>query len=289
MATVVVLDFLSGWGMNKYLESHGLPGDYRMSDHSLLHSDEDIIVLGSSVGLNSINTGTIADSLGTTAYNSGANGQNFQYYLTMLKAITSRYSPKKIILTLTPENLTTPGKGTRYNFLAPYYGRGIADIDSVMKSGEPMDGLFLTSNFYRLNRIWFRILLYHFTTPGIDGANGFVAKPVPQIFPTHVHEERTDTMIPSCEELLREFIGICKDKDIDLTVIFTPIMYTSDRTDSDAISLTATICREYGVEFFDDTHLAPFDRDSTLFYDIKHINIEGSKIYTDTIIKRLRS
>lgn len=288
MAIVVGLDILSGWGMQSYLESHQLPGDYRMTDHSLLHTDEDIIVLGSSVGLNSINTGTIADSLGITSYNCGANGQYFPYYLTVLKAISSRYSPKKIILTLTPDNLTTGGKGTRYNFLIPYYGRGIADIDSVMKIGEPMNGLFLKSNFYRLNRIWFRIFLYHFATTGIDGSNGFVAKPVPQIFPTHVHEERTDTMLPACETQLREFIEICRDKDIDLTVIFTPNMNTTHRTAHDVIGLTQSICREYGVKFYDDSNLSPFDKDSTLFYDTRHINIEGSKIYTDTIIKRLK-
>lgn len=288
LATFALCELIAGRGLRTYLENYSLPGDYRMSDHYLLNSNEDIIVIGSSVGLNSINTRQIADSTGLSTYNAGANGQSFPYYLTVLKAVTANRSPRKIILALAPDNLSSTGKGIRYNFLIPYYGRGIADVDSVIGAEEPLGGLFLKSNFYRLNRIWFRILLYHFATAGIEGSNGFVAKPVPAIFPSEAGEEIYPPISPEREKQLREFMRICRDKNIDLTMVFTPRRCVPLSSEGDVLESARKISDEFGAAFFDDTNLPPFNSDSTLFYDTGHINIRGASIYTDTIIERIR-
>ena len=136
VAVILALDMALGFLFRKYMDSHTLPGDYEMADHVLRGFDEDAVVLGSSVALNSINARTLQDSIGVTVFNGGANGQTFPFYLTMLKAVTQQKTPRKAILCLTPENLDGTGIGGRYNFLAPYYGRGIADIDRRMENDD---------------------------------------------------------------------------------------------------------------------------------------------------------
>ncbi len=284
----VILDVIFGACFNRYMRSVTLPGDYEMTDHVLRSFDEDIVVLGSSVALNSIDTRTLEDSIGVKTFNGGANGQAFPFYLTMLKAVVGQKTPRRVVLGLIAPNLVDSGAGIRYNFLAPYYGSGIADIDSVMTSGSTTERIFLNSNFYRLNRIWFRILLYNFVSAGIKGENGFVAKPVPSVYPERIESADTLPMSASRRAEFEEFVDICSRNGIELTVVFTPRCAYPYRQVPPAIAEAREICRSRGFELYDDTSLPGFDSDTTLFYDANHINIRGTKIYTDTIIGRIK-
>lgn len=290
IVTILVLDILFGVAFNSHMKNHTLPGDYEMADHLLRNSDnEDIVVLGSSVALNSINTKTLQDSLGIKSFNGGANGQSFPFHLTLLKALLGQHAPKHIILGIIPDNLSTTGKGARYNFLAPYYGMGISDIDSRLEEGDAIEQILLKSNFYRLNRIWFRIFLYNFVQPGIKGENGFVAKPIPPQFPERMEIVEHKSMSAERRNEFEEFVKLCKDNDVNLTVVFTPQCIISNNTAEDSIvTEVRNICEKNGVRLFDDRVIAPFNADNTLFYDDAHININGSKIYTDTILNRLK-
>lgn len=288
VVSVVALDLAFGYLFGIYMNSRTLPGDYEMTDHVLRGFDDDIVVLGSSVALNSINTKTIEDSLGVKTFNGAANGQSFTYYLTMLKAIVNQKVPRMVILGLTPNNLTDTGTGPRYNLLSPYYGKGLADIDDRMHNGDTMERLLLKSNFYRLNRIWFRILLYHFMTAGIKGENGFVAKPLPPVFPEPAKADSDAAFSSERREQFEEFARICRDNNIELIVTMTPRYLEPNGTELEVNRQVREICEAQGFRFYDDTSMSPFDKRNDLFYDTNHININGSVIYTDSIISRLR-
>lgn len=288
VVTLVALDLTLGYLSGVYMNSRTLPGDYEMTDHVLRGFDDDIVVLGSSVALNSINTKTIEDSLGVKTFNGAANGQSFTYYLTMLKAIVDQKVPRTVILGLTPNNLTDTGAGSRYNLLAPYYGKGIADIDDRMHNGDTMERLLLKSNLYRLNRIWFRIMLYHFMSSGIKGENGFVAKPLPPAFPERDNTDADVAISRERREQFEEFTRICRDNNIELIVTMPPRYIDPYVTEPEVNRQAREICIAQGVRFYDDTFMPPFDTRNDLFYDTHHININGSVIFTDSIISRLR-
>lgn len=287
--TVVIVDFSLGYLFKNYLSSHTLPGDYESVEKVLRHNDSDILVLGSSVALNSINTKTLEDSLGLSAFDGGGNGQTFPFFLTMLKGAISTHIPKIVILCVQPSALTGHGVGERYNFLTPYYGEGISDIDLNMDSLKKHNDLFMKSSLYKLNTIWFRVLLYFFITPDIRGENGHIAKPEPPSFPIkqsgkieHFSDERLIQ--------LKEFINVCKKNDIELVLLFTPLYtYFENLGESNnVIEQTSNLASEYGFKTFNDIALEPFASNPELFYDNSHININGTKIYTDTIINRLK-
>lgn len=290
IVTICALDYVLGVFFDRFIMTTALPGDYETVDYILRgDNNNDIVVLGSSVALNGIKTKIVEDSIGVTAYNAGANGQTFPYYLTLLKALIANHAPNKVILGVNPNVLADDGIGARYNFLVPYYGLGISDIDERLVSRRTFDKLFLKSNAYKLNTIWFRILLYHFVEAGIKGENGFIGKPVPPSYP-----QKDTEIIPMLsderKQELIEFIRLCKDNDIDLIIIFTPQYHhwaNSDNT-SNVVYMTTKIASQYDVRVYNDLQIEPFASDSTLFYDDEHLNINGAAVYTNVIINRLK-
>lgn len=289
VVTVAAVDVSFGLFFNHYVSHNTLPGDYESVEKVLRNNDADILVLGSSVALNSINTKTLEDSLGCRTFNGGGNGQTFPFFLTMLKAAIEQKVPDKVILCVQPGVFSADGLGGRYNLLAPYYGLGISDIDQNMSQHRRYDKYLLNGTSYKLNKIWFRILLYNFITPDIRGENGYVGKPVPPVFPTKEPVE-VATLTDRRGAQLDEFMQICSDNGIDLIILFTPLYndLIMDR-ENNVISQIAERARPYRVKVYDDSELEPFASDSTLFYDNTHINIRGTEIYTDMIINRIRA
>lgn len=285
---VIAVDLFIGHAFKSYTSHNTLPGDYEMVEHVMRDFNEDILVLGSSVALNDINTPRLTDSLNINSYNGGANGQQMPFYLTSLKAAIAQKKPRLIVLGLSKDNLTNSGLGTRYNFLMPYYGMGIADIDSCMNSASHLNRYLLKSNLYRYNTIWFRIGLYFFVTAGEKGERGYIAKPVPTVFPGRFNSPASSHDItPEREREFTEFVNTCRENDIRLVVLLTPVFESSSGHDT-VVSKIEEICHSNGFSFYDDRKLLPFDQDSTLFYDYLHLNGRGALIYTDTISYRLK-
>ncbi|MBD5220268.1 MAG: hypothetical protein HDS72_08600 [Bacteroidales bacterium] len=285
---VVAVDLLFGLGARYYLRTHSLKGDYRSADYLIKDSVDELVVLGSSVALNSINTKAISDSLGISAFNGGSNGQNFPYFLTMLEIIATKPGIKTVILGMKESSLYGSGLGSRYNFLVPYYKTGLKGIDERLENNSKLDKFFLRSSLYRYNTIWFRILLYMFIEPGIQGERGFIAKDVPAVFPHKLTpvSEPYDTVTAERAHEFEQFVRICNEHDIRLIVCIPP------RFENEHLSAAETFLRNRAqnddFELWYDLSSTPLSTDSTLFYDDVHLNYLGAKIYTDTIISRLK-
>ena len=287
---LVAVDMLSGVIMRTYHSRSGLKGDYVMIEHVINGCPDSVLVLGSSVALNSIDTRTLGDSLSTSAYNAAVNGQRLPFVLTLLKGMESAGKmPQTILLGLHRSDFYSEGNGSRYNILAPYYNQGNVYLDSLLSSRRAIEPILLRSNLYRYNTSWFRILLYELLSMAPDNPTGFVAKPIPPVFPTReTLIQGFDSLGISRERLdqIGDIMDICHANDIDLTIIFTPLYSFAYQT---AIDSVAAIAEKYpNTAVWNDTQLPPFVSDSTLFYDPVHLNISGAKIYTDTVISRLK-
>ena len=219
---VVVADLLLGVASDYYMSHAQLPGDYRSVDYVVRESRDDVLILGSSVALNSLIPTLLEDSLHTTCYNGAANGQQLPFYLTLLDCVLRRHTPHMIILGLTPDACQYTGLGDRYNLLVPYYDRGFHYVDSCMESGGTIERLKLRSHLLRYNTIWWRILLYHFVTPDNPGEKGFVAKPLPPNAPEMITLEQNDTMSAERRGQLAQLLDVCRQRHIELVVYFPP-------------------------------------------------------------------
>lgn len=287
--TVSTLDIISGKLFANYLKTHILPGEYGALEKILRHNEADLLVLGSSVALISINNKVLGDSLGVKTYNGGGNGQAFPFFLTMLRASTANHTPKEIILCVVPTDFTNEGLGKFYDIFGIYYGLNIADIDDNLEDLKEYNRIFLKSTFYKLNSHWFRIFLYHFISPNIMGEDGHMARPQPPVYPEKFYASIGKISTERKNQLI-EFLALCRDNHIKVTILFTPeyVNFTEMNDKTNAIHQISDIASKYGAKVYIDSELEPFTSNPTLFYDNLHLNIEGTKIYTDTIISRLK-
>lgn len=287
-AVVILVDISLGYVSRRYLSTHSLPGDYESFDYVMRDSTTQLLVLGSSVALNSIDTKALSDSLeGVKAFNAGANGQKFPFYLSILEIAERNPSLNTVILTVAEYNLADTGVGSRYNFLVPYYKRGFDGIDRRLETMYPENKFFLKSSLFRYNTIWFRIFLYHFMSSGIKGQNGFVAKGIPAYFPSREMANRDLTPSAERKDELQQFVDIARRNGWRLIVCIPP--RAEKRAGESGVERYLRQQADSGkFELWFDSGDTPISSDSTLFYDATHLNVNGAKIYTDSVIKYLR-
>lgn len=276
---VAVLDFLAGAGMRKYLSGHRLPGDCASIDYTIKDIDEDVVILGNSVILNSLMPQILSDSLGLSVYNSASNGQEIDFFYSLLDCILKRHTPKAIIMGARDDLFTTTGIGDRYSILSPYYGMGYEVIDSCLNNSGEHSELFMKSTFYRYNTIWWRISLYHFISPNEKGVNGFIAKPIPPMPPKLL--DVADDNEPQAARLatLNTIIDRCQERGIELILIYPPLYYNR-QGESKAATSVRKLCAERRVTVIDNSADSYFLQHPELFYDNTHLNINGAEIFS---------
>ena len=284
---IIITDILVGFGCRFYINNHRLSGEFGEIDYIVNKSDEDIIILGSSVALNGINPNIITDSLRASCYNGGANGQILPYYESLLECIVKRENkPSIIILGLRTNELAGEGNGGRYSVFLPYYHTGMENIDKRLEAKSREEKYFLSSNLYRYNPIWWRLFLYVFLPPEEKGKNGFTGNPLPMVYP----ELKNEISSPITNERINSFLNmvqLCKKNDIKLIILFPPMYFHySDKTET--IDYIEKYCIKNGIPCYNDSQDSTFTSDNHLFYDNIHVNIEGCKKYTLIICKRLK-
>ena len=286
---MVLTDASVGLIMDNYVKNNKLPGDYASIDYLLKDADEDVIILGSSVALNSINPTIITDSTGLSCYNGGANAQEMPFMETMISCILERHKPQMFILGFRPDETCGSGLGDRFNILTPYYRLGYEKIDEKLESRGDTEGVLLNSSLYRYNTIWFRLMLYHFVTVGEQGRLGFVAKGIPP-YPPQLDNCVTDNV--STTQRLEEFervIKMCSDAGVELLVVFPP-QYRKlyDGGNVSAINDIKRMCDVNGIVVLDDTMNERYLTAPQLFYDNTHLNKIGADEYSKVLATYLK-
>lgn len=70
---VAAIDVGTGWGFRRFVRSHRIPGDYSKIDYMLKDVDVQILLLGASTCMNSINPEILEKELGKSVFNGGLN------------------------------------------------------------------------------------------------------------------------------------------------------------------------------------------------------------------------
>lgn len=291
LAVIVILDFLAGTAMRKYLSTHRLPGDCASIDYTIKDINEDVIILGNSVVLNSLMPSILSDSIGMSVYNSASNGQGLDFFHSMLDCLLKHHTPKAIVLGMRNDLFTSEGIGDRYSILSPYYEMGYEVIDSCLNTSGNHAKLLMKSTFYRYNTIWWRILLYHFISPNEKGINGFIAKPVPPMPPKLMDVTEEEEPRGARLETLNKIIDRCQERGVKLILIYPPLYYNR-QGESKATARIKKLCEARGVRVIDNSVDPFFMQHPELFYDNAHLNADGAMIYSQqkaSELKRLLS
>ena len=280
ISTVLIVDILFGVFSRYYVNNYQIPGDYRTIDYLIKETNDDVLIIGSSVALNSTISTVLEDSLNMSVWNGACNGQGLPYFETILEAVFSHHTPKAIIWGMRENELNNYTKGNRYDMLAPYYGFGYKTLDKYIEEGELIDKLMAKSSLYRNNTIWVRILLYNFIEPGEKGDKGFIAKGIPPYYPNLKEVEGDKEIDEQGVEAFNRIVKMCRDNNVKLICYYPPVYKSFVNGTSKAVKITEQLCKENDIEIYNALQDSAFMADSTLFYDNDHLNINGAKIFT---------
>ena len=283
---VAVIDVSFGLASSFYVKNYRLPGDYGSVDYLMKDSKDDILILGSSVAMNSMRPVVIEDSLGMSCFNGGANGQQVIYYRTMLDCVLKKHTPKLVIIGAKMTELRDGGDD-RYNFLTPYYHTGYSIIDSCLESRGEYNKFFMRSNLYRYNQSWFRILLYHFMTADDAPEKGFIGKSKPLIPTVMTEETEKGGVTPQLFSDFKNIIEECKHRGIKVMVYFPP-MYSNFVVMPASVDSVTEYCHANHIPFYNDLQDSTFLAHNEYFHDNKHLSVEGATVYTANFVSRIK-
>lgn len=288
LATVGITDYLFGRISRYYVDNYKLLGDYETIDYLIKSSTDDVVIIGSSVALNSTVSSTLEDSLGMSVWNGASNGQTLPYFETILDCLFRHHKPKVVLLGFRNDELKYQTKGSRYGILAPYYNKGFELLDSYMEEGTWVNKVMLQSNLYRYNTIWIRIILYMFIQPGEKGENGFIAKSIPPFFPVLLKKEDDPGITEKGKNEFLKIVHMCRDNGVYVIVYFPPGYEEYANHRCKAVEETKKICMENDIPVYDVFQDSLFLQHSEWFYDNKHLNRDGALIFSRQFARYLK-
>ena len=93
VAIVWIHDVVFGQIMSFYSNKYGLPGDYMKIEYLFRQSDDDVVIIGSSVAINSFMPDIMMDSLDISLFNGGRNAQTLVFFRCMVDGLLKHHHP----------------------------------------------------------------------------------------------------------------------------------------------------------------------------------------------------
>lgn len=261
-------------------------GDAALVNYNLNKLTADVIIVGSSTAMCHYNPQIIQDSLSLysqtpiSIFNAGASTQGLAYDYALISSIIERKKPKMIILDLHYNDFCEGLNQEQISRLQPYY-RYNKSLTDVFNRHLPLrNRILLKSNLYRFNTNFTKLTLSFLKR---KGTNGFYA-----------HEGTMDTM-PDIEiekteyafnnESVNDFIDIvnmCKSNSISLYLIVSPVL-NHRFYDSSLVDRVKQLCQENNIFLMDYKDDSRFQKPE-LYYDRRHLNIQGASLFSSIVI-----
>lgn len=286
-AMVVILDLVVGRILNHYYFTQRAGEEFRAT-YAIEKSNADIVIIGASRANHQYHPEIFENRLQMTCYNAGRDGSSMFYYYGILKAITSRYSPKVIILDFSRDFEMKQNSYDRLAMLAPYYEKH-PEIRPVVELKSKYEKYKMLSSIYPFNSYIFAIaqrntnfnIQNHTDTKGYTPLHRRWNRPINS--DTSFLNYEIDTLKVA---VYRNFIEECLASKINLVIASSPFYNNSDRVDPSTY-MAKQIAKSYGISFIDFSKDSTFRRNPGYFADISHLNEDGAIVLSNRIIDSL--
>ena len=273
---------------DKALERH--PSDmWLKSSYSVEKVDAECIVIGSSTAVHHYIPEEIEEKIGMSTYNCGQDGCFFLYSCCMINSILERYSPKTIVMDLSPGRLLDSDRGDEYQnmrFLSYYYDDN-AVVKNFIDGKDERNKLLYHTNFYRYNS--HAIYTFYPVFWGTSTKQGFVPLPSKGHGPRKKIRIGWDgNWVDSKLSELYNTIDNCKKNGVELIVVTSPCYAEYEDSVKEKCDEFADILSNKGVKYINLLDTAPFNEDPSLYKSVTHLNAKGAAVMTDTIVNALR-
>ena len=249
----------------------------------------DVFFIGASHIFYGVNPMEIWDRTGISGYNLTTHQQPLWSSKLLLRHALKKQSPKLIVLdVLMATNFSRPLLGTDLGSNMTHLAldpvplslqkvRGVLETDSIIRKGEMLFPVILSHSRLQQGLLTYDDL--HFFSgdrshpmKGYNYIENCIKYEPPAIVPDTLHE-----LPDGMEEILRDFIRFCREENLPLLLIKTPLKGNDELYEQ--INYIGRIAEEEGVPFIDFNHLyeeLDFDFRTDLA-DSGHLNLSGSQ------------
>lgn len=285
-AFVVAMDFAFGYVFS-WLRTHAKGGSTANCEYIANRCVDDVIILGSSRATHHYIPQIIEDSLGVSCYNCGEEGNGVVLACGRLKMLMHRYKPKLVIYEITPGydygNSETNKKFLGY--LRAYYDKqGVRELFDLFD--DEQSWLKMKSKMYQnTTRLLPDIvdnMIFRDNNKGYDPLYGKM-----KFTKTSPAKEKTPMTIDSLKlSTLESVIVLCKKENVPLVFMVSP---WCNYDEGMAMWEPAfRLCEQYGIEVYNHINDPDITQNNELFQDNNHLNDEGAKAFTLSIIPLIK-
>lgn len=238
-----------------------------------------MLVLGSSRARHHYNPVILSDSLQMSVYNAGRDGCFLVYQWAQLKLILDRYTPRIVLLEVTPYDFNLdPSDYDRLSGLFPY--QDCPSFKEVIRKKSPWEQWKWLSSIYPYNG-QILSLITSIKANETDGYDGFAP-----LYGCVDHPMDTgnggaiDQLDEEKEMMMYEIIDLCEENGIELFMITSP--YYIHFTRSETLSRIQAICAERHIPYVSYLNNPEFS-DGKLYQTADHLNEESADIFSRSV------
>lgn len=279
---LVLADRGIGYGL-KWMYFNQKGEDYFFTTKTLDEQTADLIILGSSRARNHYNPEILEDSLGISCYNAGRSGCFLVYQRAQLDLILDRYTPKAIVLEVTPYDMTVgQGDYDRLSGLLPYQHH--ASWKEVIGLKSPWEPYKCWSAIYPYNSIFIK-MVNNLKDRGEFKANGF--QPLTGHWEEPAGDYDNTAALDECKvEMMRHIINVCQTKGIKLAMVTSPMYANAAHTAT--LQRTEELCKTYNIPYISFLNDLAY-QDNKLFHTMDHLNATGADKFSSEVAHWLKS
>lgn len=281
---LIIVDRVFGY-VNLFLMRHATGGQTYCQDYICFHSNEDIIMLGSSRMRHHYNPQILEDSLGLTCYNAGEDGAGIILNYGFYKMITNRYNPKWIIYDVTNFDMYLGDDNSKYlGWLRKFYDEpGIKEIVWSVSQDEKIKNL---SYLYRYNTRCIATFADY-----IHPVRSYIKGFSPIEGTLNYDPKQNNYNMREVDSLklgyLNKLINDTKSRGIKLVFVASPQYDTYPG--NNYCQPIEVICKKSNIPFWNYFYDSTISGKKEFFKDREHLNEKGSSLFSIELTNRLRA
>lgn len=251
--------------------------------------DDPIVFMGSSRCHHHYIPTIIQDTFKKDVYNAGLWGmRNIYFQYALLHNILKRYTPKVIFLEIHPiDYLQIPVSTVETVVRLTPFTDYTEECNEVLKKADFYYKCKL-SELYRYNSEFAFLLIGNISVRTPPEFKGF--KPLYGKLDTTIEEIKPESFpYPGDKDrlhYLQAFIDICKEKNIKLVFLVSPMYNAGNYTE--LFRIPDSLAKKNNIPFFNHYGMDGITNHSEYFHDFGHLNEEGAKKYSSMIASELK-
>ena len=280
---LITLDFLIG-GIFKYYYFKQRSGILYRTTYTIDSTKANLLVFGSSRATHHYVPSIFESKLHTTFYNAGRDGCNLIYYSAVISAVLERYTPKHIIIDLTPNELDFSEEG-RLSPLLPYYKNPV--VYNYIKYNSKFENWKLLSKMYPFNSIFTTIIIGNLATnkSQILEDKGYIK--LENTMPFHpIKTFKHGQIIDNRVEILNELLAKLNKKHIAVTLVVSPSYFLYSKNDPVIVAIQKLVAKHDNINFFNYENDPAFAK-YQLYSDDDHLNEWGAQKFSQDLTTKL--